>query len=154
MEETTDRIAIGEVGIAHLKTAAQWARFLAIFQFVLLGIGIICMIFALLAMIVAGASFSEMAGASELPSGFFVWYFAFILVMIVPYIFIAYRLLNFGTGTLQAIRARDEAVMTDAFADLGKYFRLTGIVMIATIVLSVLMGIVLGVMAAAMQAGF
>lgn len=148
MEETTGRIAIGETDRAHLTMAARWARFLAIVQFIALGLTIVAMIFMFLGMIVAGASFSEMAGMSGMPgvpAGFMIGYFAFIFLALIVSVFLTIYLYAFATKTIRAVREGNDAEMTEAFSDLGKFFRFWGIITIVSIVL--VLSMVVGVIA-------
>ena len=160
MEENRGHIAIGEADRAHLTRAAKWAKFIAIVQFVGIGLGILGCILMLLAGIVAGASMPEIYGMSEysefsdvsgatagLTAGFLIWYSIFFLVMIAVSVFLALYLYNFANKTLQAVTYGNDAMMTEAFANLGRYFRLSGIMLIITFALVILM--IIGVIIAA-----
>jgi uncharacterized membrane protein len=139
MEETRGRIVIGEADRTHLTMAAKWAKFIAIVQFVLYGIALLFMLVGLLGVVAAGASFSEMGGAfNGMPTGFMIGYFVFLIAAMAVSIFLAIYLYRFATKTLRAVHEGNDAVMTEAFADLGKYFRLTGIMFIAWIAVMVL----------------
>ncbi len=138
MEETTGRIAIGEADRTHLTTAAKWAKFIAIVQFVMMGIMLVCVFFILLGATVAGASFPEMSGmygTPGLPAGFWIWYSAFLLALIAVSIFLALYLYRFAVKTLRALHEGNDSEMTEAFANLGKYFRLSGILVIISLAL-------------------
>lgn len=144
MEETTGRITIGEADKTHLTTAAKWAKFVAIVQFVGIGLGLLSMFFMLLGTIVADASFAEMtrlSGMPGMPPAFWISYSIFMLMMMAAAIFLSLYLLYFATNTLRAVKRDDTAAMTGALANLGRYFRLTGILFILTLVLAPLMAI-------------
>jgi hypothetical protein len=151
MEETKGRIVIGEDDRTHLRRAGKWAQFIAIVQFIGIGIGFIGALITLLAGGVAGASMSQIPG---MPAGFFIWYPIFIILMLVLQFFLALFLIRFASRTLRAIEQGNDAVMTEAFANLGKYFRLMGIILIVTIALVILLLVGIFVFASAMASAF
>lgn len=152
MEGTAGRIVIGEADRAHLARAAKWSKFLAIVQFIGIGLMFVFALIMLLAGGVTKASLAEVPGWSEMPSGFFTWYAIFIIVMLVISFFLALYLYCFATKTLSAIREGNDATMTEAFANLGQYFRIYGIltiVMLGLCVLAIVITIIAGIVAAA-----
>jgi hypothetical protein len=135
----------------HLKRAGVWARFIAIVQFIGIGFGLIGALIMLLAGGAMSPALSEIPG---LPSGFFTWYALFIIVMLVVQLFLAIFLIRFASNTLRAIEQGNDAAMTEAFANLGKYFLLTGILIIVAIAFVVLMFIFMALFASAMASAF
>ncbi len=159
MEETKGRIAIGAADKAHLEKAAKWAKFIAIVQFIFIGLGIIIALIVLLAGGIAGASLSEMSGVPGgagdiLPAGFFIVYGIFLIVALAVSFFITLLLYRFAAKTLQAIAAGDDGAMTAAFENLGKYFKIQGILLIISLAIIPLLIIIMSIsLASAMPVG-
>ncbi len=154
MEGTMGHIAIGEADRVHLKRSAKWAMFIAIVQFIFLGFGLIILILALLGATLAGASMAEMSGLPyALPDGAVKVYMITLIIMLVVSFFITLYLYRFAAKTLQAIELGNDAAMTEAFNNLGKYFRLTGILLIISLALLVLVMVLVIVFAGAIAGG-
>lgn len=151
MEETIGRIAIGEADRAHLKTAAKWSKFLAIVQFICIGLMLVIALMMMLAGGVMKASMAEVPGWGDMPAGFFTGYGVVLILIMVLMFFITLYLYNFAVKTLKAIAEGNDAVMTEAFANLGKYFRIQGILLIiyfAFLALAFVVGIIVAIVAA------
>jgi hypothetical protein len=139
MEETQVQIAIGEAGKAHLAKAAKWAKFIAVIQFIYIGIVLAGLIIMMLGAAVAGASFPEMTGMSGmygnpgLPRVFWIVYAVVMIPFLLLIFFFTLYLYRFATNTLQAVREGNDEVMTGAFANLGKFFCIQGIVIIVAL---------------------
>ncbi len=150
MEETKGRIVIGEDDRAHLKRAGKWAQFIAIVQFIFIGVGF----FSALAMLATGGSMSTAMAHAGMPAGFFTWYALFLIIMLVLAFFITIYLSRFASRTIRAVEQGNDAVMTEAFYNLGKYFRLQGIVLIVCFSIFVLSLIGAIIFAGAMASAF
>jgi hypothetical protein len=152
MEETTGRIVIGEADRQHLGRAARWARFIAIVSFIFIGIGALC---AVAMLSVSGMAAGALSGVGDLPfqgmaSGLIIGYSLFFIVVLVVALFLTIYLYRFATRTLRAIGQGNDAVMTEALENLGKYFRLSGWLLIIYLGLLALMLILLPIFAFAM----
>ena len=153
MEETRGHIAIGEADKVHLRRAGKWASFIAIVQFIFIGLGLVAALFMLLGASLANASMAEMTEMREMPAGFMTWYAIFVILTMVVSFFLALYLFRFATKTLSAIDQDNAAAMTEAYANLGKYFRLSGIFMIIVFALIVLMIVFAIIFAGAVAGG-
>jgi hypothetical protein len=136
---TTGRIVIGETDRRHLTRAARWARFIAIVQFVYCGVCALSFIAMLIGMTVAGASMGEMSTMFLMwPKAAVVAYFVFLLALMGVMLILTIYLYRFAVKTLAAIDRGDDALMTEAFANLGRHYRLYGIMMLVCLALVVL----------------
>lgn len=163
MEDIKDPVAPVAHEIAnatYLEKAAKWAKFIAIVNFIGIGLGLIGMLFMLLGMIIAGASFSEisgiygMAGIPGISTGIVIGYLVFLVVILAVAIFLALYLLRFATKTLAAIQEGNEVAMTEALANLARYFQLSGILIIISLAFAVMIVLFAVIFAASMAAGF
>lgn len=127
MEDTKIVTTVGEADREHLAMAGRWAFFIAIVYFVLIGIGIVGMIFGLLAVGAAGAIFPG------LPASFGTWYFTLMLCVMALMIIPTLYLYRFGVNALAAVKGDDEAAMSHSLANLGRLFRFMGIYIIVVL---------------------
>lgn len=147
MEEAKGRIVIGENDRNHLRRAGKWAQFIAIVNFICLGLGFVG---ALIMLLAGGAMSAAMSEVSKLPAGFMTGYSLFIILMLVLAFVLTLFLYRFASKTLSAIEQGNDAVMSEAFANLGKYFRLQGIILIVGFVLVILMLVLVSAFAGAL----
>jgi hypothetical protein len=152
MEEPKGRIVIGETDRQHLGRAARWAQFIAIVNFIFTGLGLLgaLTLLALSGVVAAAlAESGELMGAG-IASGFVIGYSLFLIVILLVSLFLALYLYRFSSRSLKAIGEGNDAAMTGALENLGKYFRLEGWLLIISLGLLVLMLILLPIFAFAM----
>lgn len=108
---------------ADLNTAATWAKFLSIFQIVILGLGMLGGIFILIA--------SPLAGIITLGLYGFMMYTAIVL-------------LRFGNSIKNSLTSSSQSEFEIAIQNLGLWFKIIGIMTIVIIALYIVMFIVIG----------
>jgi hypothetical protein len=149
MEEKELKITVADK--ANLKTTAVWARFIAVVTFIVLGMGIVGMLFGLLTVWVAGSTPAMTQAYGSMGRAYYIVLFSvciiYYLVMFLPTLYM-YR---FANQSQDAVEKDDEAVMSQSLVNLRKYFKFQGIVLIVSLGLCVLIifGAIIGGMASA-----
>lgn len=119
-----------------LLSAAKWAQFISIVQFVFLGFGVLCLIFACIVFGFAGSTLGGMSAvfAAGL-TGIILWpLMAFYLAIFVIGFILALYLYRFASNAKIAIASNNQPVMTESFRNLNLYMKLSGIMVIVSIV--------------------
>ena len=119
---------------AHLSETGKWAQFLSI-------IGFIGVAFLVLAAIFMGSMFSTLSaapGAEDLPRGFGGILAFFYVVIAALYFFPVWYQFKFSTKIRAALNSDDNAVLTEAFSNLKKYYKFMGIMTIVVLSMYVL----------------
>lgn len=111
---TDNGLTLNREGIAALKTSAKWARFVAIFGFVICGLLLISSLFGI------GSLFGMYGGGGAI---YFIVYFS-ILTMA------CFWVLFFAQNALNAIRYNDNLKLTSSLRYLRNLFILQGIAVI------------------------
>jgi len=108
----------------YLKTAAGWAKFLAIVGFVSLG-------FTLLAAIFMGSILGSLAGmpGAEMYTGMAGWISVFYILFVALFFYPILCLYRFASKTQQALQNNNTQVLTEALGGLKSYFKFFGIMM-------------------------
>lgn len=155
MEENKNREAAPEIerkemkisaqDKADLAVAARWAKFLAIAGFVMLGLGAAGMLFALLAVAVAGVSLPGMAawGVAGMTA-----YLGSMLMVTLVYFFPTLYLFRFARKALDAVDSDNSEAMSESWANLRRFFKFVGIFAIVLIAFYIVAIISFGVGAA------
>ena len=123
-ENSNGELRVEETAKEHLKTAAKWAKFLAIFGFVMIGI---CISIMLVAAIVASTASSI---------GALLLYIAAACIYVIP----LYYLYQFAITTQETLRSNNSDDLTDALSHLKSVFKFCGIM---TIVITALYAIII-----------
>lgn len=141
-ENKTDilNLPLSDRAANYLKEAARWARFLAIFGFVVMGI-------VLLAGVALTTYFSSVMASELGPMGGAILPFVYILFSLL-YFFPCLYLFRFARKTSSAVLASDMMLMEEGFRNLKAFFRYMGILLIVVLSFYAL-ALVLGVAAAA-----
>lgn len=126
-ENKTDilNLPLSDRAANYLKEAARWARFLAIFGFVIMGI-------LLLAGIGLTTYFSSMMATELGPMGGAIFPVVYILLSLL-YFFPCLYLFRFARKTSSAVLADDMILMEEGFRNLKAFFRYMGILLIVVL---------------------
>lgn len=134
--------------LAYLKTAATWAKFLAILGFILSGIIIVIGFIAALFL----GSFS---GTTKMPVIFGPALGGFYAAIGFVYLILSLYLNRFSNRITKVWKTNSSMDLTEAFKNLRNYFRFTGWLIIGAIILYVVLMVLIGVGAASgMLGGF
>lgn len=123
---------------SYLRETTKWAKFLAIFGFVMIGL---LMVGGLVALGFSSA-IEDIGGMPQMGAMVFVY-----LIIAVLYFFPLIYLYRFSTRIKEAIMAHNEAALTSGFENLKSLFKFMGImtiVMISLYVVIFLVAIVAG----------
>jgi len=143
MEEVT---IVGQADRTHLARAGKWARFIAIVGFIGVGLGVTGLVAGMLIMFAAGAMPGVPLGPAM--NSILVAYLVVALAVIAIYVIPLLYLYRFGSKAQAAARGEDAEAVSEALANLGRYFRFLGIVIIVGLCLYVVMIITLMVVVA------
>lgn len=127
--------AFTEESLSYLKSAASWAKFLAILSFIASAI----MVIAGIAMMIIGSSsgmFKTLGAGAGLWGGII-----YILIGVVSF-YIAFLLYKFAADAQKAIALRDTPTMSSSLLALQRYFKVNGIFTIVTIGLVIILCVV------------
>lgn len=127
--------AFTQESLAYLKSAASWAKFLAILSF----IGCAIMVIAGIAMMMLGSS-SAMFHTLGVGAG--LWGGIIYIVIGVVSFYIAFLLYKFAVDAQKAIALRDTPSMSSSLLALQRYFKINGIFTIVVIGLIIVLCIV------------
>lgn len=148
MEENVNakEMRITPVDKANLATAGKWAKFIAIVDFVMLGLSVIAIVFMLLGMTIAGIALPGVgAEAMTFMTVYMIVMLAFMLIAFLP----ALYMFRFAQNAIEAADGDGTGEdVTDSLANLRRYFKFNGIllaIVIAFLLISVIVGIVVGV---------
>ena len=132
----------------YLETAAKWAKFLGIMGFIFTAL----IVLGAFSVMTIGSSFgSAMPPGSPFAGGMFgVGLGIFYLVLALPYFFISLYMYNFAEKTKAGLYSSNSEIMTLAYKNLRNYFRLSGILILAMIVIYILI-IIFGIGAMTMM---
>jgi hypothetical protein len=128
----------------YLRTAAKWAKFLAIMGFISCGF----MVLVALAMFSIGNQFDSLADSeissplSRIGGGMFGAYLGFFyLLLALPFFLTCLYLFRFASKMKASMNSSD-LTATDAFLNLRNYFRFKGYIVIAFLIFYVLILVV------------
>jgi hypothetical protein len=141
MEEK--EIKITEADKAKLKTAATWARFIAIISFVIYGLSIVGMLFGLLAIGIAGSTPAIPQMYGSMGQTYYIVLFSVCIVLYIVMLLPTLYMYNFAVKALDAVVEDNEAAMSESLANLRKYFKFQGIWLIVSMAIGVLMVVLL-----------
>lgn len=143
---------IGEEDKLLLTSSARWTQFISIVMFVCYGLGMIAIIFCLIAIAVAGYSMYDITGGGfEALYGFLMYpILIFALVMYIVQMIPAIYLYRFAQKAKDAVASNDEAAMTESLRNLRGYAKTTGIIIIASLAFSLIFMVTIVIVAAAM----
>ena len=137
-------LRIGEEDKFLLASSAKWGKFVSIVMFVCLGLGMIAIIFWMIATSVAGFSMYDMGmyGAAGPMYAAIMWpVMIFCLIIYIVQMLPAIYLYRFAVKAKEAIASGSEAAMTESFRNLRGSIKTTGIIIIATFAFSILFSI-------------
>ena len=106
---------------ANLRNAGKWARFIAIFSMV--GLGIV-----LVGLLVGGSTVLATLGIGEAGGaavGMMITYGLAILFGV----YMTYLQYQFGNQAMQAVDRQDAGAMSDSLAALSRYYKIYGVIM-------------------------
>ncbi len=129
-------LTIDPVTKTHLTETARWARFLAIFGMVILGLALVgSFLLPMMSMRMfgfqTGIDEGSNASLSALRVGLVVGTVIMFAIVFFPLLF----LLRFANGMHHAIAANDQSRLNESFQNLKVYFRYLGILVIIFLVL-------------------
>ena len=130
-------LKLTSIGISYLNQARKWTYFLSILGFIFTAL---ITIFALFFGSVL-ASFGQLgSGEMEQAMGIMGSGFVTVLYLIVAllYFFLSLYLYRFSVRTKAAIHGHDSAQLEDGFKSIKNYWKLTGIIVLITLVFYVL----------------
>lgn len=136
--------AVTEESLGYLKSSAGWAQFLAIVNFICCGLvalgGIMLIILAFVFPAVSDAmTVPGMPGSfGTAMTGAFIFLAILYLVIGVIGFILAYYLYQFSVDTKKAVLKLDTGFLTSGMGALHRYFKMSGILTIVTLVLGFL----------------
>lgn len=148
MEDLKTMSGLGATERQNIETAAVWARFIAIVQFVMLGLGAAGMLFMVLAMRVAGVA---MPGMTSAMAGMTLCILIFALIVILASFVPAIYMFRAAQKALLAVKSEDAAALSESLVNLKRLCKFQGILLVVVIALYLLM--LIGMFAVGMTAG-
>ncbi len=158
MEQNQDTTLFGinvdQSGKSHLADAAKWAKFLAVFGFIICGLIVLVGIFfgSFFSMLTSqyggDSSFNDMGGASGLGSVMGSAMAVVYILMALIYFFPCLYLFRFATKIKNALASNDQSVLNASFQNLKAAFRFVGILTIIGMAFW-LLAIIVGLLGAA-----
>ncbi len=139
MENIANEMKITAVDKANLTTAAKWARFIAIVNFVMIGIGVAAMLFVVLGMAIADMA---LPGFTEASTTFMLVYMIVMIAVLLIALLPALYLWRFADKALTAVEADDQEAISGSLANLRRYFKFTGVLTIVGLALYALIIII------------
>lgn len=130
-QNSNGELRVEETAKEHLKTAAKWAKFLAIFGFVMIGICILIMFVA------------AVIGTTAANIGVFLLYIAGACIYAIP----LYYLYDFALKAQEALHSSNSDTLTDSLDRLKSVFKFYGIItiiMISLYVIIILFALIFG----------
>lgn len=124
---------LSDSAIFFLAEARKWAKFIAVFSFIMIGL----MVIIGLVMGLVLDSLTSDAGRTPLPfpgSVFMILYIA----MAIVYFFPVYYLYRFSVDMGNALASGSEEVMTSAFGYLKSHYKFIGILLIVSLAIGIL----------------
>ncbi len=139
--ENNRQLVITPQAQQFLKSAANWAKFLAIIGFTF--VFIVAIGTYILTLITK--NLSKVPDESQ-PDVFMVTTFLIIIFVVMTgfYFYALFKMLKFSNITKKAIRTNDSETLTQAFKYLNTHYKSMGIMMIACMILFILYGIGVG----------
>jgi hypothetical protein len=134
MENTQGMSVLGEDDKQNLLKAGKWARFIAIANFVSVALAVP----GLVMMLFNAGMYNSVYSSAGLPDGFFTIYALVLLPLLALALIVNLYLYNFATNALKAVATDNNVAVSTALANLGKYFRFNGIVLIVAVSFCVL----------------
>ena len=132
--------AITDEALGFLKSSTGWAQFLAVVNFICCGLlilfGIILLVLSFVMPAGMMASGFKTASMGALTGGMLVFMSIFYLVMGGIGFVVAYYLYKFASASKRAVLMKDSDLLTQGIFALNKYFKITGILTIAILVLT------------------
>ncbi|MGB3801997.1 MAG: hypothetical protein WA952_19410 [Lewinella sp.] len=129
---------------ANLRKAGKWARFIAIFSMVALGLVLLGMIIGGSSMLVA-MGIGDGGGAGVI--GVLVLYGVFILFAL----YMTFLQYKFGSRAMQAVDTQDSAAMSESIGALSRYYKIYGVIMLVYLALMAI-GIIFAIIGGAFAA--
>lgn len=136
MEEvSTDWIILNRSARVEIRSAAKWAKFLAIIGFVFSGFFILLGI--VIGPILSGVSsmLGEGSPLGSFPTTIFLFIYGFIAVI---YFIPCWLLYKFAVNTENALRENTSEKLTESLTSLRRFFKFVGIMMIVILSLYIL----------------
>lgn len=127
----------------HLRTASTWSKVIAIFSFICLGLGIL----GTLGMFAMGGILAAQMG------GAFFLVPLFTLAILGVAFYVTLCLYRFSDKAKMAVATDNSDYLNASIEQLGKYFKINGILLIAAIALYLIILIVAGSMAGSVMDG-
>lgn len=139
-DQARDGMTLNAEAQNHLRTASKWSKIIAIFGFIFLGLGLAISLFS---MLFSGAMASQ-SGVDAGVGAYLVIMQVFMLAVLGLGIYITLCLYRFGSKSSLALNSNSPGELADSISNLGKYFKINGIMIIVIIVFYLLMLIVAG----------
>jgi len=132
----------------NLRSAGKWGRFISISGLIIIGLGVLFMLF-FGSSLIAAMSMADMGGPGAAIGGSFV--FVVYAIIFAISIFIYWMLYKFSTNAIKAADSGSSAAMTASIISLKNMLKIIGILWLlylALIVLTIVLGLVGGVASA------
>jgi hypothetical protein len=120
----------------NIVTAARWAKFIAIVQFVMLGLGVAGMVFMLLGMGIAGVTMPGMYGSMMGPA-MIIMFVCMLIIMLAAFL-PALFMFRAANRALAAVEDQNTEAASDALLNLKRMFKFQGILLIVSLVMYLL----------------
>ena len=134
--------SLSSADAANLRNAGKWARFIAIVAMV--GIGIF-----LFTLIVGGSSMAASMGLGD-GAGIGLVVLLIYGALMVFSLYLMYLQYQFGNHAMQAVDRSDGSALSQSLAALGRYYKITGVIMAIYLVL-LAVGILFAILGGAMS---
>lgn len=134
--------SLSSADAANLRNAGKWARFIAIVAMV--GIGIF-----LFTLIVGGSSMAASMGLGD-GAGLGLVVLLIYGALMVFMLYLMYLQYQFGNQAMQAVDRSDGSALSQSLAALGRYYKITGVIMVIYLGLLVV-GILFAILGGAMS---
>lgn len=137
-----NRLEVTEQGLGYFRSCTGWAQFIAIVSFILCGLLAITGVLMIILSSVWPGMTESMAGMSDSFGSIMTLTYVFlgILYLIIGVVgfIIAYNLYQFSVEVKKAVLKMDTDAMTNGVRSLFRYFKISGIITIVTLVLGFL----------------
>jgi hypothetical protein len=122
----------------NFREGSGWAQFLAILGLVMMGFGVIVLLFSLVGI----------SALDRNASAIMIWPLLFAIIMFGLFFFPMYYLLQYALKVRRALSTYNQEEFTNAIGQLRSHYKFMGIVAIVIISLYILMFIIIGISAA------
>ncbi len=125
-----DGLSLTTNDTANLRKAGKWARFIAIFTMVMLGI-------IVLFLVLSGSTMLAMMGMGDAPGmgAALVPFLVFYGLMLAFAFYMMYLQYQFGANAMAAVDQGDRSAMSESLSALSKYYKIYGIILVIYLVL-------------------